>query len=212
MANLITIARFPLLILIILLLYTPSPAVRLVSVALMVLLIAMDTIDGMVARARKEVSLLGSVLDIMADRSVEQVMWVVYAHLGLVSVAVPIIFILRGIVVDALRAIDVGEGQTPFGATQSRVGSWIVGSPWMRSSYGVVKLLAFTGLALTHALMAYAARGVVAEGTAETVWLVFRVVSWVAVVFCLTRGLPVIIESFARLRAKGRAPGAQGDA
>jgi CDP-diacylglycerol---glycerol-3-phosphate 3-phosphatidyltransferase len=209
MANLITIARFPLLILVILLLYTPSPTARLVNVGLMVLLIAMDSLDGMVARARKEVSLLGSVLDIMADRSVEQVMWVVYAHLGLVSVAVPIIFILRGIVVDALRAVDVGAGHTPFGATQSRVGAWIVGSPWMRSTYGVVKLLAFAGLALTHALMAYAERGAVATGTADTVWLVFRVVSWVAVGFCLTRGMPVILESFARLRAKGAASGAQ---
>jgi CDP-diacylglycerol--glycerol-3-phosphate 3-phosphatidyltransferase len=211
MANLITIARFPLLILIILLLYMPSPVARLISVALLGLLIGMDSLDGLVARARNEVSLLGSVLDIMADRSVEQVMWVVYAHLGLVSVAVPIIFILRGIIVDALRSVHVGEGQTPFTATQTRIGSWIVGSPWMRSSYGIVKLFAFAGLALTHALMAYVSRGTVAEGSANIVWMVFRILSWIAVAFCITRGLPVIVESFAWLQAKSRPPRAQGD-
>ncbi len=205
MANLITIARFPLLILVIVLLYLPSPDARLASAALTALLIGMDSLDGIVARARQEVSLLGSVLDIMADRSVEQVMWVVYAHLGLVSVAVPIIFILRGIIVDALRAVSVGEGQTPFGATRSRLGGWLVGSSWMRSSYGLVKLLAFVGLAVTHALMAYAEQGVLAQATANTVWLAFRVVSWVAVAFCLARGLPVMIESFAWLRTKDRS-------
>ncbi len=211
MANLITVARFPLLILIILLLYMASPVARLVSVALLGLLIAMDSLDGIVARARNEVSLLGSVLDIMADRSVEQVMWVVYAHLGLVSVAVPIIFILRGIVVDALRAVHVGEGQTPFKATNSPIGAWIVSSPWMRSSYGIVKFLAFSGLALTHALMAYADRGAVAASSASTVWLVFRILSWVAVAFCITRGLPVIVESFAWLQTKRPSSQAPGD-
>jgi CDP-diacylglycerol---glycerol-3-phosphate 3-phosphatidyltransferase len=205
MANLITVARFPLLILIIVLLYLPSPIARLVSVALLGLLIGMDSLDGIVARARKEVSLLGSVLDIMADRAVEQVMWVVYAHLGLVPVAVPIIFILRGIIVDALRAVHVSEGQTPFTATRDRIGSWIVGSPWMRSSYGIVKLLAFAGLALTHALLAYASVGAVSTAVADTVWLVFRVLSWVAVAFCIARGAPVVIESLAWLRARDAA-------
>jgi CDP-diacylglycerol---glycerol-3-phosphate 3-phosphatidyltransferase len=202
MANTITLARFPLLILIILLLYMESPIARLISAALMVILIGMDMIDGLVARARQEDSLLGSVLDIMADRSVEQVMWVVYAHLGLISVAIPIIFILRGVIVDSLRAAQMGGGRTPFKVTQSPIGSWLVGSPWMRSSYGIVKLLSFTGLALTHALFAYSARGVVGGGVVETVWLVFRILSWVATAFCIVRGMPVIIESYSALQSK----------
>jgi len=70
MANWITIARFPLLMVVVLLLYTSSPSLGLLSALLIAILIAMDSVDGLVARARDEVSLLGSVLDIMADRSV----------------------------------------------------------------------------------------------------------------------------------------------
>ena len=202
MANLITIARFPLLIAIIVILYTPSPGLRLAGAILVPVLIGMDSLDGMLARSRGEESLLGSVLDIMADRSVEMVMWVVFAHLGLVPVAIPIIFIIRGVVTDSLRSVHVGEGETPFGSTKSSIGHWIVASPWMRSSYGVFKLLAFTGLALTHSLMAYADRGTVTRNTAETSLSIFLVISWIAVVFCITRGLPVIIESTARLRTQ----------
>lgn len=202
MANIITISRFPLLFLVALLLTLPSEGAKVASVPLVLLLIVLDTIDGMVARARKEDSLLGSVLDIMADRSVEMVMWVVYAHLRLVPLAIPIIFIVRGTVVDSLRAISVGEGKTPFGSTSSRVGHWLVASPWMRSAYGIAKALAFTALALTSALQAYAALGRVSPQAASGCHAVALALSWIATVFCIVRGLPVMIESFTKLSQK----------
>jgi len=205
MANLITIARFPLLILIILLLSASSALGRLISVGLMIVLIAMDMVDGMVARKRNEVSLLGSVLDIMADRSVELVMWVVYAYLGLIPLAIPIICVLRGTIVDALRSVHIGAGTAPFKGMRSSLGKWLVGSPYMRTPYGVVKLLAFAGLALTHALAAYHSAGQVSARTVQQLGLVFNVVSWVAVAFCLARGLPVIIEALPLLAAPDRS-------
>jgi CDP-diacylglycerol--glycerol-3-phosphate 3-phosphatidyltransferase len=202
MANIITVARFPLLFLIAILLTLPSAGARAACVPLVLVLILMDSIDGLVARSRKEESLLGSVLDIMADRSVELVLWVVYAHLRLVPLAIPIIFIVRGTVVDSLRAIGVGAGKTPFGSTTSRLGRFLVGSPWMRSSYGIAKALAFTLLALTATLQLYAASGAVLAQTAQTTHTVALVLSWIATAFCIVRGLPVIIESFARLAQK----------
>ncbi|MCD6521090.1 MAG: CDP-alcohol phosphatidyltransferase family protein [Anaerolineae bacterium] len=198
-ANTITVARLPLLVVIILLLYSPSPIPRLVSVFLLGLLIIMDTIDGMVARARNEVSLLGSVLDIMADRVVELVLWVCYAHLGLIPVAIPIIYIFRGTVVDSLRSVYVGAGQAPFKAMRTKLGKWLVGSPFMRSTYGASKLITFAGLALTHALAAYAARGAVSEEVVHLFRVIFNVTSWISVAFCLARGLPVIIEALPPL-------------
>jgi CDP-diacylglycerol---glycerol-3-phosphate 3-phosphatidyltransferase len=200
MANMITVSRLPLLFLVVILLYVPSPVVQLVTVPLVILLILLDTIDGAVARARGEESLLGSVLDIMVDRSVELVMWIVFAHLRLVPVAIPIIFVVRGVVVDSLRAIGVGEGKTPFGSMTSSAGRWLTGSPWMRSSYGIVKLLSFAGLALSQSLISYAEVGRVSLSTAQTVHTVFLIMSWVATAFCIVRGVPVIVESLARLR------------
>ncbi|MFP3895586.1 MAG: CDP-alcohol phosphatidyltransferase family protein [Anaerolineales bacterium] len=199
MANLITLARFPLLIVIVLLLYVAGATPRLINVPLLLLLIGMDSLDGMVARARGETSLLGSVLDIMADRTVELVLWIVYAHLGLISVVIPLVYVVRGTVVDALRGLYVREGETPFGAMRTGIGRWLVASSFMRGIYGVSKLISFAGLAMTHALQAYALRGAVSSEWVATSSLVFNITSWIALAFCLTRGLPVVVEAIPTL-------------
>ena len=199
MANLITIGRFPVLITVVLLLYAANPLARFVSIPLLVILIGMDSLDGVIARARKEVSLMGSVLDIMVDRAVELVLWICYADLRLIPVAIPIVYVLRGTIVDSLRSIRVKEGQMPFKAMRTRLGKWLVGSPFMRTPYGVIKLVSFAGLALTHTLAAYATRGAVSFSTVDTSSLIFNVTSWISVAFCLARGLPVIIEALLSL-------------
>jgi CDP-diacylglycerol--glycerol-3-phosphate 3-phosphatidyltransferase len=206
MANIITIARFPLLILVVLVLYAEHPLVQLVAVPLMALLIALDTIDGVVARHRREVSALGSVLDIMADRTIELVLWICYADLRLVPVMIPIIFVIRGTVVDSLRGFTVGAGQAPFSAMRTRVGRWLVVSPFMRTPYGLAKLASFAGLALTRSLMIYAGRGAVSPGTAQASLVVFSITSWIAVAFCLARGVPVVVEALPALSRQGSTP------
>lgn len=200
MANAISLSRFPLLILIVILLYNPDPTWKLVSVFLLVLLILLDSLDGLVARARNEVSLMGSVIDIMVDRSVELVLWVVYTDLGLIPVAIPIICIIRGTVVDSLRNMRVSEGTAPFKTMQTKLGRWLVGSPAMRTSYAVSKLLSFMVLALTNALFAYSLQGKVAPQTPQTWLVVGNVLAWISVAFCLARGLPVIVETIQQAR------------
>jgi CDP-diacylglycerol--glycerol-3-phosphate 3-phosphatidyltransferase len=200
MANLITLSRFPLLVAIVVLLYVPSPALRLVTVGLLVVLILLDTMDGVVARARHEESALGSLLDIMTDRAVELVLWVCYAHLGLIPVAIPIIYIVRGTVVDSLRNVHVGQGTAPFKIMRTPIGRWLVGSPAMRTSYAVSKLLSFTGLALTNALVAYAAQGAISVGEVQISQTISTALSWISVLFCLVRGIPVVLEALPVLR------------
>ncbi|MHB1294521.1 MAG: CDP-alcohol phosphatidyltransferase family protein [Anaerolineae bacterium] len=197
MANLITVARFPVLIITVFLLYAQSPLARLLSVPLLGILILLDSVDGLVARARNEVSLLGSVLDIMTDRAVELVMWVALSDLGLIPVAIPLIVILRGTIVDSLRSMSVSAGTAPFKAMRTGIGRWLVGSPVMRTGYAIAKLVSFAGLALVWALAGYAETGAVAQSTVDGLWTVFRVTSWVAVVFCLARGVPVVTEALS---------------
>lgn len=201
MANLITVARFPLLVLIVILLNLPNAASRYASAVLLVVLILLDSLDGIVARSRNEMSLLGSVLDIMADRAVELVMWISFAHLGLIPVAIPIIVVIRGTVVDSLRSLAVSEGTTPFKATRSRIGAFIVGSPFMRSGYAIAKLTAFVGLAVTSALAVQSGLGTVAPQTVSSYQFTFNVVAWIAVAYCVVRGLPVIVEAIPTLTA-----------
>jgi len=201
MANIITISRLPLLLIIVLLFYTGQPLAHLICVPLLLILVLLDSLDGMVARRRHEVSVLGSVLDIMVDRSVELVLWVVYAHLRLVPVAIPLLFIIRGVVVDTLRNSRVGEGIAPFQTLSTPWGRFLVGSPVMRSGYAVVKLLAFAGLA--GALAAQGYRGA-DSALAATLTTLFVSMSWLAVVICLLRGAPVIIEAASSMASRSK--------
>jgi CDP-diacylglycerol--glycerol-3-phosphate 3-phosphatidyltransferase len=199
MANTITLARLPLLIVIVLLLYYGSPQVQVITSAIVLFLILMDTLDGIVARYRGEASMLGSKLDIAVDRIVEMVLWVVYANLGLISVAIPIIVIIRGGLVDTIRSFSLIWGETSFGMMQTRWGRWLVGSGFMRSLYGFAKAAAFCLLALALGLRGLWAGGP-NEGLAETVWIVAVILSWISAALCIIRGAPVILEARTLLR------------
>jgi CDP-diacylglycerol--glycerol-3-phosphate 3-phosphatidyltransferase len=198
MANLITLSRIPILIGIVLILYLGGPWLKLAAVPIIVILILLDTLDGIVARRRHETGLVGSKLDIAVDRAVELVMWVVYTDLALISVAIPIIFIIRGTLVDTVRSFGVMLGKTPFGMMQTAWGQRLVASSIMRTTYGVAKAAAFSLLALTLGLQELWQNTPRAE-IADSVWLAAVLVSWIATALCLVRGLPVLFEARALL-------------
>ncbi len=203
MANWITLSRFPGLLVFVLLLYLGSPAVRLFSVPFLFLLLMLDTVDGMVARARGQTSLMGSVLDIAADRTYELVLWVALADLDLIPAAIPLIVIGRTTLTDALRSIGVSQGLRPFEQHRSRLGKFLVASPWMRTSYSVTKIAAFCGLTLSLALSGYPA-GSAAQQASHVLLDIFRAMAWAATALCLIRGLPVIAGAARRgLGARG---------
>ncbi len=189
LANWITLSRIPLLGIIIALLYTHSAVAQLITAPLILLLILMDTFDGVLARARGETSLLGSVLDIAADRAVEYALWVTFAHLRLISVLIPLTVVIRGTFVDSVRSVAPARGLKPFDLMRSRLGRFLVGSPWLRTPFGVAKATAFILLALAQGL------ATLGHPAARSVSFAAQVASWVAVAFCLARGLPVLIES-----------------
>jgi len=190
--NLITLSRMPLLAFIVFLLYQPSDLPRMIAAPLTIVLILLDTLDGIVARRRGETSLLGSVLDIAADRTVELVLWVVYADLGRIPILIPLIVLARGVFVDAIRAVAPSKGLTPFEMMRSDLGRFLVKSPWLRTPYGIVKALAFFFLALTHADVALP---IGAGPAADLVSIAARTFAWLAFAFCLLRGIPVLIEA-----------------
>ena len=199
MANAITLARIPLLIVVVLLLFLGGPVIRIVTAGLVAILIIMDTLDGIVARRRGETGMLGSKLDIAVDRIVEQVMWIVYAQLGLISPAIPVIFIIRGGLVDTVRSFSVVWGKTPFGMMQTEWGRRLVASSFMRFVYGAAKVIAFCTLALALGLQDLWA-GTPKEDWAQAVLILAVVCSWIATAICLIRGLPVLLEAPSLLR------------
>jgi CDP-diacylglycerol--glycerol-3-phosphate 3-phosphatidyltransferase len=176
-----------------------SPQIQVATAFLLLLLIFMDTLDGVVARRRQETGMLGSKLDIAVDRIVELVMWVVYADLQLISVAIPIIVIIRGGLVDMVRSFSLIWGETSFGMMQTKWGRRLVASGFMRSLYGISKAVAFFMLALALGLRGMWA-GTPRAPIAETVWIVAVVLSWIAAIICVIRGAPVLIEARTLLR------------
>jgi CDP-diacylglycerol--glycerol-3-phosphate 3-phosphatidyltransferase len=187
-ANLITVLRFPLLVVVVLLLYLGGSVGQLIDAPLIVALILMDSLDGIVARRRDEQTLIGSALDIAADRAVEIALWVTYAHLRLISVVVPLTVVIRGALTDSIRNVALQHGQSAHSMMRASWSRWLVASGAMRSAYAIIKTIAFTLLAL--------ALGLKTGGHAawHSMWLVASVISWMALALCIVRGLPVLIE------------------
>ncbi len=179
--NWITLSRFPLLLINVLVFYFGSPPIRLAAVALLFIGLTLDTVDGVVARKTGQTSLFGSVLDIAADRTYELVLWLCFADLGMIPLVIPLLVIARTTLTDAFRALWVGQGTAPFAGHRTPLGRFLVASPFMRIGYTITKTTTFCGLALAQAL-----------GGLPGMVAVFQVTAWAAVVFCWFRGAPVI--------------------
>lgn len=188
-ANIITSLRFPVLVAVVILLYQENSAARLTATGLTAFLILMDTLDGLVARWRHEETLLGSVLDIATDRAVEIVLWVVFAHLGLIPILIPLVVIIRGALTDSIRSVEAQHGKSAHRMMHSALGHWLVASPPMRTGYGLTKFVAFIALSLVLAFPI---------GSAPWSGVLHRIgidAAWLAMALCIIRGLPVLWEA-----------------
>ena len=203
-ANLITVIRFPLLLGFLLMLYFGNPGVQLLSVPYLFFALFLDTVDGVVARRTGTTSLMGSVLDIATDRTYELVLWIVLADVGTISVAIPLIVIVRTTLTDAIRSIGVSRGKAPFEQEGSGLGHFVVSSPWMRSSYSISKIVAFCGLTLGYALSGFP-QGSNLQAASDPILRVSEIVAWVAVVFSVVRGAPVILSGYRQMRGSRKA-------
>ena len=155
-----------------------------------ILAFALDGVDGYVARKFHEESKLGALLDIMSDRIVENTFWIVFAVLGWLSVLFPLIALTRGFVTDTIRSAAMEKGLTPFGMQRNPICKWITGSKFMRITYAVAKVLAF---------IVIIASKIPNLPNADLVFTVGYWLAVIAIVFCVVRGLPVIIEAKAVL-------------
>lgn len=160
------------------------------ALILTILAFALDGVDGYVARTFHEESKLGALLDIMSDRIVENTFWIVFAVLGWLSVLFPLIALTRGFVTDTIRSAAMEKGLTPFGMQRNPICKWITGSKFMRITYAVAKVLAF---------IVIIASKIPNLPNADLVFTIGYWLAVIAIVFCVVRGLPVIIEAKAVL-------------
>jgi CDP-diacylglycerol--glycerol-3-phosphate 3-phosphatidyltransferase len=188
-ANAVAITRASLAFLVVALLYT-SRELYIGAFVLTLVAIWMDGLDGWVARRFGEVSRIGAAIDILTDRIVEMTFWIAFATLGWIPIWVPIVVVVRGLLVDGARALAFEQGYTAFGSSsmmQSGIGRLLVSSRASRFAYGLAKALAFSLMILAFAagLPPVVQSALLAAGLASV---------YAAVVLCVVRGVPVLVE------------------
>ena len=204
MANLVSLIRTLLGLLVVGLLFIHTQSMYWICFVLTIVVIAMDALDGYLARKFNESSKMGAVIDILGDRIVEQVYWVTFLALGWLPLWVPLVVIVRGIVVDGLRSMALEQGFTAFGQSsmqQSKLGWLLVSSNFSRTTYAVAKAAAFAFMILGHT------PGFAPAVASPITWLGLSC-TYISVAFCVVRGLPVLIEGrrFLADDSKNAAP------
>lgn len=190
LANIVTLSRIILVFIVVVLLYFPTVKTYVAALILTAILMWFDGLDGFVARRFNIASRLGALLDIMGDRIVENVFWISFCALGWINVAIPIIVLARGITTDSLRTLAFEKGYTAFGKTtmmQGKIAKFIVASNFCRFTYAVCKAIAFFFIILGHMPFEFMYQQYILQ-----TGIICAIIS---VVYCVLRGIPVIIES-----------------
>jgi phosphatidylglycerophosphate synthase len=184
-------------------------ALGICALALTICAVGLDGVDGYLARRLRMTSALGAQLDILGDRVIENLFFIYFAASGQISVGVPVVFFVRGVLTDFLRGVaasrgpvggDAGAGE--FQRNWMLVERWsarIVASRFSRGAYAALKCVCFCALGV----------GWIARHTQISV-----AVSWSSVIhvpvngivvatmaFCVFRALPVFWEGLRDFKA-----------
>src|SRR6266849_687694 len=182
---------------------------NLAALVLTVGAIALDAVDGYLARRKNLATPFGAQLDILGDRVIENLFFTYFAVCGQVSLWVPVLFFARGMLTDFIRSLAARSGRVGFGSN-SMLESWwgraLVASRASRAVYGALKCacFCFLGLQLTLAAASNgsaAGRLEISRNSMDGLLLGSQILVVVTVVFCLLRGLPVVCEGRRYLAA-----------
>lgn len=175
---------------------------NLAGVVLTVTAIALDALDGYVARRKNMATPEGAQIDILGDRMIENVYFTYFAVIGMVSVWVPVLFFARGAATDFLRGLAAKKGRSGWGANNMLESGWaraIVSSRWSRGLYAAMKCLCFCYLGLELAL-AHGPIALLGSPGAEIRALIRAgalALTWTTAAFCVVRGAPVLLEGWS---------------
>jgi CDP-diacylglycerol---glycerol-3-phosphate 3-phosphatidyltransferase len=177
---------------------------NLAALGLTVVAIALDALDGHIARKRKMATPVGAQLDILGDRMIENVYFTYFAVVGMVSHWLPVLFFARGAATDFLRGLAMQAGHSGWGRNTMLQTSWsraLVASRWSRGLYAAMKCLCFCYLGLELALTRgpVALVGQLATDMHAMIRVGAQVLTWMTAAFCVVRGLPVLAEGWKYL-------------
>ncbi len=123
MPNWLTLSRLASIPVLMLLLLSTFPGHDQIAALLFLLASLTDTLDGQLARRRKQVSELGKFLDPLADKLFVLSVLVVLVQEGLVAAWVVLVIFSRELLITILRSISASQGRviaaTPWGKTKT---------------------------------------------------------------------------------------------
>ena len=190
-ANAITVYRL-ILTFIVLAIFGTNTYISIACIVTILIIFIMDSVDGIVARKKNQTSTFGAVFDIVADRIVENVFWIYFAYIDLVPIWMPIVVVTRGLLTDGVRSIALTEGKAPFDMMTIPWARALTSSRISRSVYGIAKMMAFLLLPTAYVLQKTYQDHPITDYSA----LVSLIFAYIAVVMCLIRGIPVLIDGW----------------
>ena len=192
LANIVSVTRIFVAYAAIACLYVQTTWAYSIALVLTIIAFAMDGLDGYLARKLNQSSEWGSVLDILGDRIVEVSYWIVFAVMGWLNIIFPLICVARAFTTDGIRSVALSKGMTAFGDKTMQSTSWgkfICASRFMRISYAVAKVLAFLLLITVNT------PGMELWNGTPILHIITMVFAWAAIIFCVVRAIPVVVES-----------------
>ncbi len=192
LANIVSVSRVFVAYIAIAMLYMQTTWAYLIAFILTIIAFSMDGLDGYLARKLNQSSEWGSVLDILGDRIVEVSYWTAFAVLGWINILFPLVCVARAFTTDGIRSVALSQGMTAFGdksMQSTKWGKFICASRFMRISYAVAKVLAFL------LLIAVNTPGLELWAGTPTLHIITMIFAWAAIIFCVVRAIPVIVES-----------------
>jgi CDP-diacylglycerol---glycerol-3-phosphate 3-phosphatidyltransferase len=180
---------------------------NLLGVSLTVTAIALDALDGYIARNKQLATPEGAQIDILGDRMIENMYFTYFAVVGMVSLWLPMLFFARGATTDLLRGLVRKTGHSDWGANanlQNRFARAVVASRWSRGAYATMKCLCFCYLGLELALTRgpVAVLGPVTLDLHTAIGNGAQLLSWATAAFCVVRGVPVFLEGWKYFAGK----------
>lgn len=183
------------------------------ALALTICAVALDGVDGYLARRLRMASALGAQLDILGDRVIENLFLIYFAGAGQISIWVPVVFFVRGVLTDFLRGvaatrapIDGRAGTGEFQRNWMLVERWsarIVASRFSRGTYAALKCVCFCALGLEW--IARHAQSSVAISWSNAIHVAVSGIVFSTMAFCVFRAIPVFWEGLRDFKATQNA-------
>jgi len=187
-------------------------ALDLAALSLTITAIALDAVDGYIARTHGLATPLGAQFDILGDRVVENLFFTCFAAAGLISLWVPVFFFVRGTATDFLRGLAARAGRSGFDGNSMLETWWgrsLVSSRASRAAYATLKCICFCALGIALSLRdtgATQAGSWAAAAGSNWPLPVAQTLAGIAVAFCVIRAIPVLWEGRRYLRGVERPP------